>query len=231
DVGDERLAYVRSDNGNNDADHLTILEYIDVDGTMARNGNEGCSGAHSTAGSEMGREDLQQQLVQDDVLVQTLFRLQYERSLSDRQWQHCDACEGGLPSTGTNQRYVRSGLPFFSMCGVASTVGATTNRFAIGPSAVSEIVSEVVEVVCGALRELIAFPPAANHYYICSYSETKRKQLPSSGYANLISHPMAKRQAYIEDYEGPHGLLVTAVEKKIAAEMADTGPFGIMFDG
>ncbi|KAG2780536.1 hypothetical protein PC129_g18353 [Phytophthora cactorum] len=42
---------------------------------------------------------------------------------------------------------------------------------------------------------------------------------------------MAKRQAYIEDYEGPHGLLVTAVEKKIAAEMADTGPFGIMFDG
>ncbi|KAG6976751.1 hypothetical protein JG688_00001008, partial [Phytophthora aleatoria] len=123
------------------------------------------------------------------------------------------------------------------------------------------------------------------------YCETKRNQLPSSCYANLISHLKDKHQVYIEDNKASqrrqagslsaHGFVistavnmyhwmewvvarnmplcevdgpltramsklkpicsktlkvhlsatVTTVEKKIAAEMTDAGPFGIMFDG
>ncbi|OWY99355.1 hypothetical protein PHMEG_00029649 [Phytophthora megakarya] len=39
-------------------------------------------------------------------------------------------------------------------------------------------------------RNLYRFFYAAgtDYYYVCNYCGTKRKQLPSSGYANLMSH-------------------------------------------
>ncbi|EGZ30695.1 hypothetical protein PHYSODRAFT_471825 [Phytophthora sojae] len=51
-------------------------------------------------------------------------------------------------------------------------------------------------------RDLCRFFYAAttDHYYACNYCGTRRKQLPSSGYANLLSHLKDKPPNYVEDF-------------------------------
>ncbi|EGZ17936.1 hypothetical protein PHYSODRAFT_331847 [Phytophthora sojae] len=51
-------------------------------------------------------------------------------------------------------------------------------------------------------RDLCRFFYAAttDHYYACNYCGTRRQQLPSSGYANLLSHLKDKYPNYVEDY-------------------------------
>ncbi|GMF66692.1 unnamed protein product [Phytophthora fragariaefolia] len=41
---------------------------------------------------------------------------------------------------------------------------------------------------------------ASDHYFACNYCGTRRKQLPSSGYANLINHLKDKHPNYVDAY-------------------------------
>ncbi|ETO79092.1 hypothetical protein F444_06132 [Phytophthora nicotianae P1976] len=44
------------------------------------------------------------------------------------------------------------------------------------------------------------FAVDTDHYFVCNYCSARRKQLPSSGYANMISHLKDKHPGYVEDY-------------------------------
>ncbi|ETP12539.1 hypothetical protein F441_12114, partial [Phytophthora nicotianae CJ01A1] len=52
-------------------------------------------------------------------------------------------------------------------------------------------------------RELCRFfyVADAEHYFTCNYCGTRRKQLPSSGYANLVGHLKDKHPGYVADYD------------------------------
>ncbi|GMF58736.1 unnamed protein product [Phytophthora fragariaefolia] len=59
---------------------------------------------------------------------------------------------------------------FVYYCAQASSLVATADRFAIGPSTVSGIIKEVAAIVCQNLRELVAFPSfrqCASHFASC----------------------------------------------------------------
>ncbi|KAG1686544.1 hypothetical protein DVH05_006446 [Phytophthora capsici] len=48
---------------------------------------------------------------------------------------------------------------FLYLCAQGTSLEATADRFAIGPSTVSGIVREVSSIVCQELTDLVAFPP------------------------------------------------------------------------
>ncbi|KAI9984634.1 hypothetical protein PInf_005995 [Phytophthora infestans] len=52
-------------------------------------------------------------------------------------------------------------------------------------------------------RELCRFfyVADAEHFFTCNYCGTQRKQLPSSGYANLVGHLKDKHPGYHADYD------------------------------